>query len=156
MLKNLTVRWADEHDATSIFNLLCEMHSEIGEFPLSELKVAEHVNDVLSTGKSVVALIDGKIIGSIGLIGAEPWYSRSKIITDDWIFVSPKVPKRLSVFRALMAEVKQYAISVHIPLVISLYSGKENSRKSKLFNRYGKEIMRGFQFMEVGGEYRVQ
>ena len=156
MIKNLTLRWAEADDHQAIVVLLNEMHKEIGSFPLSPAKLTAHVGEVLTSGKAMLAEIDGEVIGSIGLLGSEPWYSEQKIISDYWIFVSREAPKRLSVFRAMVAEVKAYAADVGIPLVLALYSSKDRDRKAKLFERLGDEIMRGFQFTDVGGEYRVQ
>lgn len=156
MTRNLTLRWAEADDHQAIVVLLNEMHSEIGAFPLSHAKLTVHVGELLTSGKILLAEIDGEVIGSIGLLGSEPWYSEQKIISDYWIYVSREATKRLSVFRAMVAEVKAYAEDVGIPLVLALYSGKDRTRKAKLFERYGDNIMRGFQFTDVGGEYRVQ
>ena len=156
MIQTLTLRWAEADDHQAIVTLLNEMHAEIGAFPLSHAKLTAHVGEVLTSGRAMLAEIDGELIGSIGLLGTEPWYSEQKIISDYWIFVSRETPKRLTVFRAMVAEVQTYARDVGIPLVLALYSSKDRTRKAKLFERWGDQIMRGFQFTDVGGEYRVQ
>ena len=73
MIKNLTLRWAEADDHQAIVVLLNEMHKEIGSFPLSPAKLTAHVGEVLTSGKAMLAEIDGEVIGSIGLLGSEPW-----------------------------------------------------------------------------------
>lgn len=156
MMNGLSLRFAKSDDEESICVLLGEMHQEIGLFPLSMRKVMKQVREVLKDGRALVAEIDGHIVGSIGLLGSEPWYSEQQIITDYWIFVSSEIPKRLSVFRAMIAKVTEYAKETRMPLVLTLYSEKDRSRKTMLFERYGNKIMTGFKFSDVGGDYRVQ
>lgn len=154
-MPNVELRWATHDDLLEIATLLNEMHEEIGAFDLAPQKMRDHIGEILTEGKCLVAEAEGEIVGSIGLQGSEPWYSTTKIIVDSWIFVSPRVQKRLSVFRAMVKEVQEYAKTVHMPLVLALYSEKDNNRKNRLFARYGDQIMRGFQFRDVGGEFRV-
>ena len=106
----ITLRRAEISDGPNIVDLLALMHEEIGTFPLSSKKLVDHVYDLIQNGSVLMAFDGGNLVGSIGLTFGELWYSSTTVISDDWIYTHPNHPKRLSIFRAMIAEVKQYEI----------------------------------------------
>lgn len=155
-MSEITLSWAENKDLDRLVALLHVMHGEVGRFPISMKKVTLKAATLLRKGRILMASSEGQLLGSIGLEADEPWYSDASLIGDSWIFVRPDVPHRLTVFRAMVAEVKKYAQAVGLPLVLSLNTAKDTRRKGDLFARYGEEIMRAFEYVPVGGEYRVQ
>lgn len=56
----------------------------------------------------------------------------------------------------VLASGKALLAGIDGELVLTLYAAKGQQKKTKLFERYGDKIMRGYQFTDVGGEYMVQ
>lgn len=147
-----TIRKGEPQDFRIILPMLVKMHGDVGEFPISIEKVSERIDDTLATGLVLIAEIDNQAEGSIGLVGEEPWYSETKVIGDTWIW--PGTGRHaLSIFRALVAAAHEYALRNDFPCILTLYSLKSTARKSKLFERYGRRIMEGYQFKPAGGDY---
>jgi hypothetical protein len=146
-----TIRAARPEDFGAILRMLVDMHAEVGEFALSVEKVSKRIDETLANGVVLIAEIDGQAIGTIGLRGEAPWYSDQHVIADTWIWAQGR--RRLSAFRTTVEAAHDYAQRFDLPCIITLYSLKNTSRKTSLFERYGRRIMEGFQFKPAGGDF---
>jgi len=152
----LNVRTALPTDDQAILALLHEMHGEIGIFPLSEARLIERVKELLTEGLVIVVENENMMVGTIGLYGGCLWYSDQKVLMDSWVFTSNRAKDRLSVFRLLVKEAKETALDLGLPLILKLYFEVQKDKKHALFQRYGDMIMQGFQFVPVGGDFKVR
>jgi len=85
----MEVRWATIFDFSHICAMLTTMHaeSEIELGSISPKKLSEIVLRTINDGAVLVALDDGKIIGSIGGGPATEWWSDDLIFGDLWFYV---------------------------------------------------------------------
>lgn len=146
-----TLRQATPQDFATILRMLVKMHGEVGEFSLDVDKVAERIDLVLKTGVILLAETADECVGTMGLIGQEPWYSREKIVSDTWLFTTG--PKRLSAFNTLVKAAHDYAEQFGLRFILSLHSSQDTSRKTKAFERHGRRIMETYQFTPAGGDF---
>lgn len=155
MITGITIRRADASDFADIIHMLVEMHSEMGIFSLSVERLTARVYAVLKSGICLIADIDGSPAGTIGLIGDIPWYTDDRTLADTWIFVR-KGKRSLKIFGEMVREARSVANQMGFPLVLTLYSLKDQDRKARLFERHAHRIMTGFLFLEAGGEFIAQ
>lgn len=135
------LRFATGHDLIPLLRLLERMHAEIGLFMLDRQKVRAEVENAISERLvHVLTKGDGQIIGSIGLMVWEPWYSSDKCLSDRWIFLAPEHRSYRS-FVALIRCAAERAEALCMPLVVSLYSTKDTERKERLFGREMEQVV---------------
>lgn len=152
MTREITIRTATDADFELLIRMLVDMHGEIGIFTLSIDKVAERIRKVLQSGACLIAEVAGEPVGTIGLLGERTWYSDDYLLSDTWIFVR-REKRGLRVFGELVKAARTVASNLRMPLVICLYSLKDQDRKARLFERYANRIMTGFLFRDAGGDF---
>jgi len=120
---------------------------------------AEHSMGSLSAGKydplrgatwiaknidclALVASVDGKVVGSIGLHETTPWYSDVPYLTDGWLYVLPEY-RRSAIGVALIEEAKKFAQEKRLPLVLNIFNMEDTELKIKLFQRKGFKLVGG-------------
>jgi GNAT superfamily N-acetyltransferase len=116
--------------------------------------MVERVMELITGGGVFFDERDGEMTGVIGVHGMEPWYSTEPVITDCFIYVKPEA-RNLKVFAGLIREAKKFAKQWKCPLQICLYTLNNTERKVRLFEKYGRRIMHGYLFREVGGEFEI-
>lgn len=149
----IDIRQAEKEDFAAILRMLVAMHAEVGEFPISVDKVARRIDETLAYGVVLLAEVKGEPAGTIGLRAEAPWYSEQTVICDTWIWTQGR--RRVSVFARLVKEAHDYALRLETPCVLTLYSLKQTASKRKLFERFGRQIMEGYQFKPAGGDFRT-
>lgn len=151
----MDLRVAQSDDIAEILPLLRAMHTEIGQFSMDEEKVATGIADVVAAGAAFVLVEEGEIVGSIGLAGAEPWYTRERLIIDRWIYIAPDHRSPHS-FEMLVAAARAAGQALGKRVLLQLYTTRDTQRKELLFRRHGDQVLRVYQFEPVGGQFETE
>lgn len=144
----MDLREATIADLPGIMDLLKAMHAENGILRLSVAKTEAKARHALENGFVVVAVDQGKIVGSVAvLVGDFSWYSEERIVVDLWMFVHPKARRGLRVFNQLMTAFRAYKDALNLPLMTAVVSPKDSARKSDLYRRLLTSV--GETFIEM-------
>lgn len=134
----VTIRDAVEGDIQPLFDMLCDMHAEIGIGTLDREKALGAIWRTLTEGAVLVADLDGEMVGSIGLTVDSWWYSKDKFLIDVWTFVHPKARKTRAA-TLLIGEARAKAKRLSAPLVLGLFNRVQIDRKAHFYQRLGLE-----------------
>lgn len=108
-----------DDDVRAVFNLLMIMHDEQGMAPLDPVKTMQRIYDAVFGGSCFVVDGDDCLVGSIGLVVADYWYSMDKYLTDRWFFVR-KEARNGSVGKALLIAARGEAETHGLPLFVNV------------------------------------
>lgn len=95
-------------DAKMIFAFLAPFHAACGTVPLNPGKALAEIVNVISEGVALMVIKDGVILGSIGMIPGEYWYSDHPLMLDRWLYVMPQHRDGI-VMKMLLEEVARIA-----------------------------------------------
>ena len=134
----MEVRRANLFDVSAVTAMLIEMHRN-AEMKLSAVnteKLVDKINEALHRGVILIAHNDNVIVGSIGGMVVNDWWSDEKYLSDLWFYVSPthrksKAASLLS--RNFIKIAKEGKLSVRLG---HIFSG-DLDRKDKFFERLG-------------------
>jgi N-acetylglutamate synthase-like GNAT family acetyltransferase len=128
------IREATQDDVPALMDLLRLMHDENGMAPIDVAKVLNHVLHVLRDGRVLVAEIDGRIVGSLGLELKSWWYSQASFIGDHWFFVSPN-HRTSSAAIDLVNAARRLSKRAAVPLLLGVLTPADTERKNLFFRR---------------------
>jgi hypothetical protein len=114
----IEIRFAESNeDCWAVYQFLIRAAgpSLLGE--VNQLKAVAEVLRVANEGASIMAILNGKIVGTLGLISVDWWYSDSKFLTNRWFFVEDDL-KFKGVGARLLAEAHIIGKSADLPVVI--------------------------------------
>jgi GNAT superfamily N-acetyltransferase len=133
-------------DVTDLLRLLMDMHgaSKLALPPVDMGKVLKGIWECDSTGVIFVAEQDGSIVGAIGLVLAEPWFSSETLLYDKFFYVK-REHRASNAGDDLLSAAKKYASILGKPLNINHWFGEDIDRKDVYFRRKG--------FQRAGGIY---
>ena len=131
-------RKPDIKDLEETVKLLFKFREEFGNlFPEADLhKVAETVEQHYHYGLIHNAYSNEKLIGSIGAIPSQWWFSPKQFISETWFYVLPK-HRNYATARKLLAELKQYAENRTVLLPVSTGFDKPSLYKRLKFKNMG-------------------
>jgi GNAT superfamily N-acetyltransferase len=110
------------------------MHREVHYGNFSEQKVADMIGWAVQNGIVLVSLSDeGDVVGSVGLVPEQPWYSDDWQLADRWIFVHPQF-RTLGHAAALVRAARSTADMVGLPLLVA-HIGTRAKGKTRLLAR---------------------
>lgn len=103
----VSYRNARPTDAIAIFALLRRRHmeSEVDLAPIDEGKSIMVILQTIREGLVFVATVDRKIVGSIGVVNQQPWWSTEAEPSDLWWYALPEY-RRLGVGTGLLRLVR--------------------------------------------------
>lgn len=132
---------AGPEELDRIVELIQLMHEEVGIGQWSEPRVRQAVENCLNYGAVVVAREDGQIVGIMGLIVGQWWYSEDYRLADVFTFVHPEY-RRSRHARNLIEEADRAARKVELPMIVGVMSrdGHRTAAKSRLFARHLKPV----------------
>lgn len=133
------IRFAKPEDAEAILGLLRLMHAEIGLATLSEAKTRGQIAACLDRGMIILAIDEGRIVGTMGLMCVQPWYSEDWMLSETWTFVHPDFRRSPHAKRMLEAS-KLGAVSIKLPLTVAVVSDQRTAGKVRLFARHLQHI----------------
>lgn len=129
------IRYATAADTGAIFDLLKLMHAEVGLAAMSEPKVRERIHACLDGGMIIVATEGDRVVGTMGIVLMQPWYSDEWIASETWTFVHPE-HRRSRHIRNLLEGAKLAAKRVGLSLTVAVTSDKRTLGKCRLFARH--------------------
>lgn len=138
----MSLRIATPSDATELIDMIVTMHTE-AKFPIPPLdmdKVSGAISKAIQTGIVLVATKDKKIIGSIGGIVAEDWFSKNKVLGDLWFYVNKEErSSNTAVFliKHFISAAKKAKLTVRLGHV---YFG-DLERKDKFYKKLGLTLI---------------
>ena len=126
--------------------LVDEFHTEYENYfpPVDVKKTIEYIGDHYHRGKIFVAKRDGEVVGVTMAKPTAFWFSHSEYINEGVFYVSPRA-RRSRAAKLLTTELKAYARSLHLPLMLGISSGDRVKAKDKFFESQG--------FTRIGGLY---
>jgi GNAT superfamily N-acetyltransferase len=93
--------------------------------PVDPVDSIGEVYRVVNEEAAFVALADGEIVGTLGIVMVPWWYNRAtQFLTDRWCFVSP-AHRHKGVFDALIAEADALAARLELAFI---FNGKSRRR----------------------------
>lgn len=96
-------------DAKMILAFLAPYHAS-GDFPPGNPgKALQAIGEVIGTGAAIMVVKDMVILGSVGMIPGEYWYSDKPLMLDRWLYIHP-LHRDGKVLRLLLAEVAHVAM----------------------------------------------
>jgi len=125
-------------DLAETVKLLFRFREEFGNlFPEADLNmVAQTVEQHNNYGFIYNAYSDGNLIGSIGAIPSQWWFSSEKFISETWFYVLPKY-RNYKTAKKLLAELKKYAGNRIVLLPVSTGFDKPQLYKRLKFKNMG-------------------
>jgi hypothetical protein len=145
-----TYRGATADDKDAILKLLKEMHEEVSIYVMSEPKVIDKIDNVISSGVCFLAVVDDEVVGSLGCEPCQPWYSEDVYLGERWTFVKEDF-RRSTIARDLLKLADDFSTKMDMVLVIGVFSPKHTAGKNALFRRVFKPMGEFF----VGGKHDV-
>lgn len=81
---------SDEETFVEVYGLLLELHKQGAFAPLDNERASANTFNVIAEGHVFVARVDGKAVGTIGLVEFPFWYSTETYLQESWFYVSPE------------------------------------------------------------------
>lgn len=123
------VRFAEtDQDVVAIHRFLCAMAGPLLPGPIDPKDSIEEVWRVCSDDVALMAVKDGHLVGSIGLIRPKMWWGKFFILANRWFFALPGAGKPLL----------QEAIAIAKASELELHIIDETKSRLKIFNRSPK------------------
>lgn len=114
----ITIRFAEsDTDVLGVYMFLLATAGESLLGSVDEEKSIAEISRVQRDGASLLAFVDGKLAGVMGLMKVEWWYGDDSFITNRWFFILPDL-KFKGVGARLLAEAKIISTQADLPLVI--------------------------------------
>jgi GNAT superfamily N-acetyltransferase len=149
-----SVRPAMPRDVSALLALLARFHAEASEAlawpPISELHLMHAVANVLTNGRALLALQDGRLVGSLGLRIDSFFWSGTPYVGDVWFYVLPGA-RSFPLFKALLEAAQGWAKGLGgdkpglVPLMFGTVNADEIERLDELYRKVG--------FSRIGGMY---
>lgn len=112
----MIVRYAVRDDFEQVLKLTIDLHKEQAVFSLDFDRAAQCVVRSIEAGECLVAIRDGRVIGTFGLTVWTPDYSRDSVLTDTWIYVAPDHRRSTAILR-LKRAAKAHARKAGFPFI---------------------------------------
>jgi hypothetical protein len=135
----MIVRRASPLDMSAILNMLAEMHENttLPTPPINSEKMVAKVNEVIHRGVVFVALDDDKnLLGSVGGMIGQDWWSDQPFLADCWFYVSPKHRNGSAALKLIKNFIKS-ANDAKLPVRLGHIFSGDLERKDKFFERLG-------------------
>lgn len=131
------IRLAVREDTKEIFDLAHEVHAENGIMDYDDdLFAAVMEKHFERTGAiiCVIGEIGQRLEGIFVLNMGHPWYARSWLLDELFIFVRPEYRSK-GHEDALIERAKRFSDEIGIPLVVGIFSSRRLEAKARLYRR---------------------
>ena len=137
---DVKIRAGTAADIPALLEIGALMHREVHYGSFAPAKRQAVIEACLQRGIVLVSLDDaGAIVGTVGLICEQPWWSEDWQLEDRWVFVHPDF-RRTGHARALLRAARGAAVTVGLPLLIA-HVGQRAKGKLRLFQReFGEPV----------------
>ena len=130
------IRPASIRDASAIVALLMHMHAE-ATVPLAapnEAKIAHAVIDTITRGAVFVAIEGRRLVGSIGGVAHENWWTTQPRMYQLWWYVTPQARTATNAGLALL---RAFRKGLALPVEMNVAVGGDSERMDRLCARFG-------------------
>ena len=100
-------------------------------------KVAITIQQHFDNGFISNAYLDGMLVGSVGAMETEWWFSKEKFLAETWLYILPKY-RTFKIVRGLIKKMKDYAKNKDLTILLPVSSGRD---KPALYERLGFKHM---------------
>ena len=138
------IKTPKKEDLQDLLLLLLKFREEYKDiFPeVDMVKVAQIIEQHFNNGFISNAYVNKKLIGSIGALKTEWWFSKKQFVAETWFYVLPQ-HRSYKLAKFLIRELKKYSNNMTIQLPVS--SGNDND---KLYKK--------FEFKKMGSIWRYK
>ena len=146
----MIIRRASALDMSAILSMLAEMHENtvLKVPPINSEKLVAKVNEVIHRGVVFVAVDDdNKLIGSVGGMVGQDWWSDEPFLADCWFYVTPEKRKNSAGIELIKNFIKS-ANDAKLPVRLGHIFSGDLERKDKFFEKLGL-IKAGSAFVEA-------
>ena len=135
-MSDITIRAAVPADTGVLIAMLVIAHGEIGGLPLSIDRLTKSVQRQVDAGCVLVAVQDGRVIGSIALENGGVPYSDEPILVTVWTVVARPF-RSMAAIRALARSAQSVARFNSAVLAIGVHGLNDLGRRARVFERLG-------------------
>lgn len=131
--KSLRIRRAKPLDAVNLYRLLVDEEKRTGTgVPFDEAARVAHVLTVIETGFVSVAVLSGRIVGSIGALPVAPRYAKEVFLAGEWLAVLPSfsdtpVGRKLVEGLVRFADLHKFNVKFTLPYPVAKAAAKAAS-----------------------------
>jgi len=143
----LEIRYAGVADIPKIYRLIEHLHSETGDINLPEIEahvLAPFITNIVVKCFCLVAVFDGIVIGSIGIMNNGCYWSGKPFMQDAWFYVHKDYRKTLAAGRMYVEAIK-YVDENNAPFRFSVGTGLNTEEMNTMLTKRG--------FVNLGGTY---
>ena len=87
-------------------------------------KVAITIQEHFDNGFISNAYLDGVLVGSVGAMETEWWFSKEKFLAETWLYILPKY-RTFKIVRGLLKKMKEYAKNKDLTILLPVSSGRD-------------------------------
>ena len=87
-------------------------------------KVAITIQEHFDNGFISNAYLDGVLVGSVGAMETEWWFSKEKFLAETWLYILPKY-RTFKIVRGLLKKMKEYAKNKDLTILLPDSSGRD-------------------------------
>ena len=138
------IKTPKKEDLQDLLLLLLKFREEYKDiFPeVDMVKVAQIIEQHFNNGFISNAYVNNKLVGSIGALKTEWWFSKKQFVAETWFYVLPQ-HRSYKLAKFLIRELKKYSNNMTIQLPVS--SGNDNDK-----------LYRKFEFKKMGSIWRYK
>lgn len=138
------IKTPKKEELNDLLLLLLKFREEYKDiFPEADiLKVAQVIEQHFNNGFISNAYVNNKLIGSIGALKTEWWFSKKQFVAETWFYVLPQ-HRSYKLAKFLIRELKKYSNNMTIQLPVS--SGNDNDK-----------LYKNFEFKKMGSIWRYK
>ncbi len=130
---------ATRDDLPAVVSMALKIPDELGfdKLPKKDItKVTEMIFTRWLEAPIFVYKEDGKILGMVGVMVDELWWSNEKILVDYVFWIEPE-HRNLKIMNALIGAVRDFATLNKLPAITTFMSKDRTEAKAELFRRKG-------------------
>ena len=133
------VKKPNTEELQETLKLLLVFREEFADiYPEADIaKVAITIQQHFDNGFISNAYLDGMLVGSVGAMETEWWFSKEKFLAETWLYILPKY-RTFKIVRGLIKKMKDYAKNKDLTILLPVSSGRD---KPALYERLGFKLM---------------
>lgn len=142
----ITLRTAKPADAVAVMQAIRPMHEESAiQFPpIVEADALRWIIDVIERGFVVLAEVDGRIVGTLGLrVQTYPWNARVPFLYNTWFYVAPEFRKGGTAAKLLDKAKAAHHQHHGIGVLVDITTAVDAARKDRFMAAMGFTYMGG-------------